>query len=92
LKTYNFDVIAEINMKNTLKEKLDVSFRNYGILGACNPNYAYGALQADDKTGAILPCNVVVLEMDGSSIEVDAMDPVAIMGQAVSTEVEYLAW
>lgn len=92
LKTYNFGVITEIDMKNTLKEKLDVSFRNYRILGACNPKYAYGALQADDKIGTILPCNVVVQEMDNGSIEVDAMDPVAIMGQADNTEVEYLAW
>ncbi len=92
LKTYNFGVITEIDMKNTLQDKLDVSFRNYRILGACNPKYAYGALQADDKIGTILPCNVVVQEMADGSIEVDAMDPVAIMGQADNTEVEYLAW
>lgn len=79
LKKEGFGVLTEIDVKETLKKKLDVDFKKYRILGACNPNFAYQALQAEDKIGAMLPCNVIVEEQDGGKIEVSAVDPVASM-------------
>ncbi len=69
-------------MKETLKKKLDVDFRNYRIQGACNPHFAYQALQAEDKIGALLPCSVNVQEVEGAGAEVAAIDTAASM-QAV---------
>jgi uncharacterized protein (DUF302 family) len=82
LKKEGFGVLTEIDVKATLKKKLDVDFRRYQILGACNPNFAYKALQAEDKIGTMLPCSVIVQEMEEGIIEVAAIDPMASM-QAV---------
>ena len=79
LKNEGFGILTEIDVKETLKKKLDVDFRKYKILGACNPPYAYKALQAEDKIGIMLPCNVIVQEIAGNDIEVAAVDPVASM-------------
>ena len=83
LKTEGFGVLTEIDVKATLKKKLDVDFRNYKILGACNPPFAYKALQAERMIGAMLPCNVIVQDTDEKGkTEVSAIDPIASM-QAV---------
>lgn len=77
-----FGVLTEIDVAATLKKKLDVNFRNYRILGACNPPFAFKALQAEDKIGTMLPCNVVVQQINEHEVEIAAIDPVASM-QAV---------
>ena len=82
LKKEGFGILTEIDVKETLKKKLDVDFKKYKILGACNPRFAYQALQIEDKIGAMLPCNVVVQETGEGNIEVSAIDPIASM-QAV---------
>ncbi|MDA9524746.1 hypothetical protein XI06_31750 [Bradyrhizobium sp. CCBAU 11434] len=79
LKQGGFGVITEIDVKRTFKEKLGIDFRNYRILGACNPKLAYEALQLEDKVGTMLPCNVVVQEITQDHTEVAAIDPVASM-------------
>ena len=79
LKQHGFGIITEIDVKQTLKAKLGVDFRNYQILGACNPKLAHEALQLEDKIGTMLPCNVVVQEIGNNKIEIAAVDPVASM-------------
>ena len=82
LKEQGFGILTEIDLKTTLKNKLDVDFYNYKILGACNPPFAYKALQSEDKIGTMLPCNVIVQEKVPGEIEISAVDPMASM-QAV---------
>lgn len=79
LKREGFGIITEIDVKDTLKKKINVDFRNYRILGACNPVLAHEALQLEDKVGTMLPCNVVVQETVEGRTEVAAIDPVASM-------------
>ena len=83
LKSEGFGVISEINMHEKLKEKLGVDFKRYKILGACNPPLAYKALQAEEKIGTMLPCNVLVIEQGQNKIEIAAVNPVASM-QAIT--------
>lgn len=82
LKKEGFGILTEIDVRETLKKKLDVNFQRYKILGACNPPFAYEALQAENKIGVLLPCNVIVQELPDGNVEVAAIDPVQSM-QAV---------
>jgi uncharacterized protein (DUF302 family) len=82
LKKEGFGILTDIDVQKILKGKLDVDFRKYRILGACNPPFAYSALLAENKIGTMLPCNVIIQEIEGGMVEVAAIDPVASM-QAV---------
>ncbi|MCK0178381.1 DUF302 domain-containing protein [Flavobacteriaceae bacterium S0862] len=85
LKNEGFGVLTQIDMQQTLKKKLDVDFKKYKILGACNPPFAYKALQVEDKIGTMLPCNIIIQELSPNNIEVSAVNPLITM-QTVSNE------
>ncbi|MCP9200199.1 DUF302 domain-containing protein [Gramella sp. GC03-9] len=85
LKKEGFGILTEINVNETLKKKLDVDFRRYQILGACNPPFANKALEAEDKIGTMLPCNVIVQQKNETTVEVAAINPLASM-QAVENK------
>ncbi len=91
LKGEGFGVLSEINIHEALKEKLNIDFRKYRILGACNPPNAYKALQAENKIGTMLPCNVIVQELDNGKIEVAAVDPIASMQAVGNPKLETIA-
>lgn len=79
LKKEGFGILTEIDVKETLKKKLDVAFRKYKILGACNPHFAHQALLAEPHIGTMLPCNVIVQELENGKVEITAVNPVASM-------------
>ena len=85
LKDEGFGVLTQIDIQQTLKNKLNVDFKKYKILGACNPSFAYKALQAEDKIGMLLPCNVIIQEVTANQIEVSAINPLVSM-QAVNND------
>jgi uncharacterized protein (DUF302 family) len=91
LKKEGFGVLTEIDLKTTLKKKLDVDFYNYRVLGACNPPYAHKALMAENKIGTMLPCNVIVQERNPGEIEVSAVDPIASMQAIENPDLGQLA-
>ena len=91
LSKEGFGVLTEIDVKATLKKKIDADFRPYLILGACNPKLAHRALTAEDKLGVLLPCNVVVQDKGADGIEISAMDPAAAMSMIDSSEVGEVA-
>ena len=91
LKREGFGIITEIDVKQTLKAKIGVDFRNYRILGACNPKLAHEALLLEDKIGTMLPCNVVVQEIGDGRTEIAAIDPVASMQAVENTGLKQAA-
>jgi len=91
LKREGFGILTEIDVKATLKKKLDVDFRKYKILGACNPPFAYEALKNERMIGTMLPCNVIVQEADGGKTEVAAIDPIASMQAIKNPELAEVA-
>lgn len=91
LKKEGFGIITEIDVKETFKKKLDVEFRKYKILGACNPGFAFKAIQAEDKIGAFLPCNVIVQENENGDIVVSSVDPVASMSTVKNVNLNEIA-
>ncbi len=90
LKEEGFGVVAEIDFQKTLKEKLNVDFRKYMVLEACNPPYALKSLTADDKIGTMLPCNFIV-QQNGGEVEVSSIDPVAAMAEVDNQEMKSIA-
>jgi|TARA_R100000005_G_C4992891_1_gene200046 uncharacterized protein (DUF302 family) len=90
LKVEGFGILTEIDVKETLKKKLDEDFRPYKILGACNPPFAHKALLAEDKIGAMLPCNVIVQQTE-NGVEIAAVDPVASMQAVENKDLEGIA-
>lgn|SRR5690606_10136313 len=91
LQKEGFGVLTQIDIQQTLKKKLDVDFNRYKILGACNPQFAYKALQAENKIGTMLPCNVIVQELENGSIEVSAVNPVQSMQAVKNPALEAIA-
>lgn len=91
LKDVGFGILTEIDMKATLKKKLDVDRRPYKILGACNPQFANKALSMEEKIGILLPCNVTVMENEEGKVEVSIMDPAIAMSVVENTKLESLA-
>ncbi len=90
LKEEGFGILTEIDVEATLKKKLDVNFRPYKILGACNPPFAHKALEAEDKIGTMLPCNVIIQQKE-NGIEAAAIDPVASMESVENEKVAEIA-
>lgn len=91
LKKVGFGILTEIDVKETLKKKIDVDFRNYKILGACNPKFAHQALTAEDKIGVLLPCNVIVQETEDGKVEVAIMNPAEAMSVVKNDDLEPIA-
>lgn len=92
LKNVGFGILTEIDVKETLKKKLNADFRKYKILGACNPNYAFEALKLEDKIGVLLPCSVIIQETDNSDyMEIAIMNPIPAMKILGNPELENYA-
>ena len=91
LNREGFGIITEIDLKEKFREKLDVDFRAYTILGACNPKLAYEAIQKEANVGVMLPCNVLVQESLSGQVEIAAINPIASIGAVQNSELESLA-
>ena len=91
LKKEGFGIITEIDVKATMKKKLDVDYRPYKILGACNPKFAHQALMAEEQIGLMLPCNVIVYENESGKTVVSAINPAAAMGAIENPELKKVA-
>lgn len=91
LQKEGFGILSQIDIQQTLKNKLNVDFKKYKILGACNPPFAYQALQAEDKIGTMLPCNIIVQELATNQIEVAAINPMVSMQAVKNNELEGIA-
>ena len=91
LKKEGFSIISEIDLKEKFNEKLNVDFRNYKILGACNPALAFKAIEQEDKIGTMLPCNILVQEHENGVIEVSAINPLETIGAAHNEQLQSIA-
>lgn len=91
LKKEGFGIITEIDLKDKFKEKLEVDFRNYTILGACNPRLAYQAIEQEDKIGIMLPCNFLLQEHENGEVEISAINPLASIGAIDNKKLQPLA-
>ena len=91
LKEQGFGILTEIDIQQTLKKKLAVDFKKYKILGACNPAFAYKALQVEDKIGTMLPCNIIVQEIDNNKIEIAAINPLVSMQSVKNHQLSNIA-
>ena len=91
LKDVGFGVITEIDMQQKLKEKLDVDFKKYVILGACNPGFAYEAIQIEEELGVLLPCNVVLIEQEGGRVQISAVDARKMMSVVGNQKLDEIA-
>ncbi len=91
LQTEGFGILTDIDVKATLKEKLDVDFKRYRILGACNPSFAYKAFQVEDQIGIMMPCNVTVIEQDNGHVDISIMDPTAAFNVIENEELQGFA-
>lgn len=91
LKKEGFGILTEVDVQETMKNKLNIDFNPYKILGACNPEYAYKALKAEDKIGTMLPCNVIVQDLMDGHIEVSVVDPVSSMQAIANEDLEIVA-
>ncbi|MCQ0112986.1 Uncharacterized conserved protein, DUF302 family [Zhouia amylolytica] len=91
LKNEGFGILTEIDVKETFKKKLDVDFKKYKILGACNPNFAHKAIQNEDKIGVLLPCNVIIIDQDNKNIEVAVVNPIESMSAVKNDKLEEIA-
>lgn len=85
LKKQGFGVITTIDMTDTFKQKLNVNFRNYKIIGACNPQFAYKAVTLESHIGVMLPCNIVIQQHENDEVEVSAINPMETMDKATTT-------
>lgn len=91
LQQQGFGIITTIDLKDTLKKKLDIDFRNYKILGACNPQFAYNAISLESHIGVMLPCNIVVQEHENGEVEVSAINPTETLDKSMSTSMTDIA-
>ncbi len=91
LKVEGFGILTLIDVKETFKKKLDIDFKKYIILGACNPSFAHKALLHEDKIGVFLPCNIVIEEHENGEVEVSAVDPVASLSPVINENIESIA-
>ena len=88
LKQDGFGILMDIDIKKTFKEKIDVDFRPYRILGTCNPNIGHKVLQIDDNMGVFLPCHIIVQEIGNGNVKVSSIDPIAPMSAVGIPELE----
>lgn len=91
LKDEGFGIISEINISKTLKEKIDVDYKEYIILGACNPHFAYKAIQTEERIGLFLPCNIIVIDAGEGNTEVSVIDPVSTMAPVKNDDITEFA-
>lgn len=91
LKKEGFGIISEVDMKEKFREKLDIDFRNYTILGACNPKLAHEAIGKESRIGVMLPCNILVQDQEEGTVDVSAVNPLTSIGSVKNAELENIA-